>query len=139
MRIHRLLPILLLLVSPHAYTYDIQRSMDNLAEDVSTCVAYYTITIVNAKQNAERMNDEKWRNIAKMYEPTLNHALDLLRLTMTGKPEAFVQSKIDLRMQGLLKVMETEGMDRLIYLEADSCKALMENPDIRLKYWQEKQ
>lgn len=139
MRIHCTLVVLLLLVSHKGYAYDLQRSMDNLAEDVSTCVAFYTITDVNAKQNAERMNDQKWREIATQYESTLNRANDLLRLTMTGKPETFVQSKIDLRMQSALKTLQAEGMDRLMFLHADSCKALMENPDSRFKYWQDKQ
>ena len=139
MRIHHVFIVLLLLVSPQGYAYDLQRSMDNLAEDVSTCVAFYTVVTVYAKQNAERMNDAKGREVAKMYEPTLSRALDLLRLTMPGKAESFVQSKIDLRMQGSLKTLQTEGIDRLLYLHADSCKALMENPDLRLKYWKEKQ
>lgn len=139
MRIHHALMVLLLLASPQGYAYDLQRSMDNLAEDVSTCVAFYTIVVVDAKQNADRMNDEKWRDLATKYKSTLSRALDLLRSTMSGKPETFVQSKIDLRMQGLLKTLKTEGMDRLLYLHADSCKALMENPDLRLQYWKEKQ
>jgi hypothetical protein len=139
MRIHHVFLVLLLLMPPQCYAYDLQRSMDNLAEDISTCVAFYTVVVVNAKQNAEQLHDAKWREIARMYETTLSRALDLLRLTMTGKPDTFVQSKIDLRMQGALKTLQTEGIDRLMYLNADSCKSLMENPDLRLEYWKEKQ
>ena len=137
MRIHHLLFVLLASSSFQSRAYDLQRSMDNLAEDVSACVAFYTIVAVDAKRNS--VQDAKWGEVAAKYEATLQRALDLLRLTMTGKPETFVQAKIDLRMQGSLKTLQSEGIDRLMFLHADSCKSLMENPDSRLEYWKQKQ
>ena len=139
MRKIALLLVISLFGAPLTYAYDKQRALDNLAEDVSTCVAYYTITLSNAKQNAEKLNDKKWGEIATMYEATVLNAMNLLRLTMTGKPEKFMESKIDLRLQEQMKIIEAEGVDRLVYLHADSCKALMENPDQRFKYWTDKQ
>lgn len=139
MRIRHILGVLFLFASAQGYAYDPQRSMANLADDVSTCVAFYEIMAVDLKQNAERMNDAKWAEAATRYESVASRARDLLRLTMLGTPEAFMQSKIDLRIQGLLKTLQMEGIDRLMYLHIDSCKALMENPDLRLKYWKEHQ
>lgn len=111
--------------------------MDNLAEDVSACVAFYIVVGVDARRSAAQ--DPRWGEVTAKYEATLQRALDLLRLTMTGKPETFVQAKIDLRMQGSLKVLQSEGIDRLMVTYADSCKSLMENPDSRLEYWKQKQ
>ena len=137
MRIRPFLLVLLASASFQSRAYDLQRSMDNLAEDVSACVAFYTIVAVDAKRNA--VQDARWGEVATKYEATLQRALDLLRLTMTGRPETYVQAKIDLRMQGLLKTLQSEGIDRLMFLHADSCKSLMENPDLRLEYWKQKQ
>lgn len=122
-----------------AKAYELQRAMDNLAEDLSTCVAFYTIVHALAKQNAEKLHDQKWGVIATQYETTVNKALVLLRQAMTGKTPAFMESKIDLRMEEQMKIGESQGVDRLMLLHADSCKALMENPDQRLKYWRDKQ
>ena len=136
MRIHHILLVLLASTSFQSRAYDLQRSMDNLAEDVSACVAFYTIVAVDAKRNA--VQDARWGEVATKYEATLQRALDLLRLTMTGRPESYVQAKVDLRMQGSLKTLQSEGIDRLMFLHADSCKSLMENPDSRLEYWKQK-
>ena len=110
-----------------------------MAEDVSGCVAFYTVSIIFATSSAEKLNSKAWADTAAAYRPTLQNALALLRVTMTGKPERFMQSKIDLRMQEQTKIIEKEGVDRLLALHADSCKALMENPDQRFKYWTDKQ
>lgn len=139
MKKNTLIALLLTVMSIGVRAYELQRAMDNMAEDVSACVAFYTITIALARQNAEKMNDQKWRAIATQYESTLTKALDMLRMTMTGKPKEFIDSKIDLRMNEQIRIGETEGIDRLVLLHADSCKALMENPDQRLKYWKDKQ
>ena len=137
MRIQYIVLLLLASTPFHSRAYDLQRSMDNLAEDVSACVAFYTIVTVDARRNA--VQDAKWGEVAAKFEATLQSALDLLRLVMTGRSENFVQSKIDLRMQGSLKTLQSEGIDRLMFLHADSCKSLMENPDTRLEYWKQRQ
>ena len=137
MRIHLIVLALLASASCQCRAYVLQRSMDNFAEDVSACVAFYIIVGVDARRNAAQ--DARWGEVATKYEATLQRALDLLRLTMTGRPETYVQAKIDLRMQGSLKILQSEGIDRLMFLHADSCKSLMENPDSRLEYWKQKQ
>ena len=58
---------------------------------------------------------------------------------MNGKPEKFMQSKIDLRMQEQTTILEHEGMDRLLFLHANSCKEIIEDPMKRNKYWEDKQ
>jgi hypothetical protein len=50
-----------------------------------------------------------------------------------------MESKIDLRMEEQMNIGESLGAVRLTLLHADSCKAPMENPDQRLKYWRRKQ
>lgn len=119
--------------------YETQRAIDNLAEDVSACVAFYTVSIIFADSTAEKLNSKTWADTAAAYRPTLENALALLRVTMAGKPEKFMKSKIDLRMQEQTKILEGEGIDRLFVLHSNSCKALMENTDQRFKYWTEKQ
>ena len=102
----------LVLVPSACFSLDTQRALDNLAEDVSACVAYYTVVAVDARRNAEQ-GDLRWREIGVKYEAASARAIGLLRQTMGGKPESFLQSKLDLRMQGALKVLESDGIDRL--------------------------
>lgn len=122
-----------------ARAYEQQRALDNMAEDVSACVAFYIITINFAKANAHQQHNKGWANAAEAYMPTLQNAIQLLRVTMASKPQKFMDSKIDLRMQEQMKILKNEGMDRLIALHLDACKTLMEHPDQRLKYWTEKE
>lgn len=120
-----------------AFAYEHQRVLDNFAEDVSECVAYYTITVIDAKKNA--LNDPQWEQIAMDYKQTLTNSITLLRTAMNGKPEKFIESKIDLRMQEQTTILEQEGIDRLMFLHAKSCKEIMENPMKRIRYWEDKQ
>ena len=92
MRIHHILLVLLASTSFQSRAYDLQRSMDNLAEDVSACVAFYTIVAVDAKRNA--VQDARWGEVATKYEATLQRALDLLRLTMTEGPSRMSRQKL---------------------------------------------
>ena len=126
------------LVALHVYAYDRQRSFDNLAEDVSSCAAFYMIVSAESEINSQKQNDAKWAELAIKYRTTSINAINLLRKIMVGKPEKFLDSKIELQIQQLIKIRSAEGDDRLMFLFADSCKAIMEDPDQRLKYWTDK-
>lgn len=128
-----------LIFATGAQAYELQRAMDNLAEDVSDCVAHFTIISVQASSYAETQKSKEWADIEARYRVSAENAIALLRVTMTGRPEKFMQAKIDLRMQQQIKILKSEGTDRLMVLHADSCKELLENPQEHLKYWTEKE
>lgn len=121
-----------------ALSYEQQRALDNWAEEISACASYYAIVIHYSNVNAEQQHSEKWGQVAKNYAPTLNNSLALLHVAMSGQPEAYVQSKLDLRQQEQIKIINTEGIDRLMGLYKDSCKDLLEHSDWHLQYWLDK-
>jgi len=121
-----------------SHAYELERAMVNMADDLADCVAYYTIVSADISQRLKENPNDKTEKLFNDYQQGVNTAVSLMQIYMVSQPEKHLQSKIDLHMQTNIRRLGEEGMDRLIFLYSDSCKAMVQSPNDRLDYWLKK-
>jgi hypothetical protein len=110
-----------------AFSYDFERAKANLQEDYADCVVYYRFVLQYAENSrAENILD---------FQKTADNSLKAYIQLMDGRTDKQIKAKLDLHLMTLSKILEEEGMDRLIVMFADQCKAMMTNPRERMDYW----
>lgn len=121
-----------------ASAYELERAMENMADDVADCAVYYTIVSADLSQRMKEKPDERTEVVFNGYQHGVSSAISLMRVYMMMRPEKYFESKLDLHMQFNLKKLKEEGMDRLIVLYSDFCKDTIEHPNDRFDYWLKK-
>lgn len=124
-----------------AQAYPSDRAIANLTEDYGDCIAYFTVMTAYAQKQVQSQPDLAWSNAEAGYKKASADAIGQLRtimIDMQGLPDKYVMAKLDLHMQIIQKTLGEEGVDRLMFLYMNQCKALVENPIPRLQYWMDK-
>ena len=120
-----LLLFAVLMTSSSAKSYELERAKANMAQDLMSCMSYYlwAKSFGNDNYSSQANDSAKWAlNLAQVYEPSIQK-LDAMAELATNE---------------IVKVSKTEGTTRLVLTYAEPCKAMLEHPVDRFKYWQDK-
>jgi len=116
-----------LFLAGSAHAYELERAKANMAQDLMFCMTYYAywgkLDKSEGIDTSKMFDNAKWAlNLAQVYEPEIKK-LDAIS---------------ELAVNEINKVTKEEGSTRLVLTYAESCKAMLEHPTDRFKYWQDK-
>ena len=104
---------------------DQNNAVANLADDYAQCAAFYSLG--NGAAIREHM--------AVPFPEAANTALAALTALKDGSiKKAAASAELSSKME--IEIVNKEGWARLILKYGDFCKALLENPSERIKYWE---
>ena len=120
--------MLLLSFSTVAHSYEPERAIVNLADDLSTCAAFYLFM----SRGLEKMDKDSTGLKASAAEAH-KIAVSISNLKVTG-------ARIEMSLKEMVKEMDGNWSNSSIILNkyGAQCKAMVENPDIRFQYWLDK-
>ncbi len=105
---------------------DPNNAIANLADDYAQCDAYYNL--FNAAAKSENRTPPSLEAAT-----TASNMLLFLEKGNTNK----ALSRYELSIKNAKEVINAEGWSRLVFKYSEFCKGLLENPDERIKYWED--
>ena len=114
-------------INTHAHDY--QRAKANLGYEYAECSGYYTYGAIAAKENGKE-------DLANQSQKNADQAL---KMALALQSAEIVQANVELAEKSQGEILKKEGFSRLILKYADNCKTALEDPDARIKYWQDKE
>ena len=133
---NKILPIILVvLFSSNAFSYDEERTKQNLMEDYAQCVSFWRISMLGVKDNNNSKSE-------KIY--TKNYTMSLLLAEALRKDVGIKEETLMALIRKSDEIMGTEMGRNYVnypilrekYLKL--CHTLIHNPESRLEYWREK-
>lgn len=110
-----------------SFAYDTERANANMAQDLASCMSFYLYFAKESRM--EKLDDSTWIYnanwaliLAKIYEPNMKK----------------LEAMSDLAAMEQNKVVNDEGIARIVVMRADSCKDILEHPAARGQYWMDK-